>query len=151
MDVDIIESHHEAKIDAPSGTALALARMLAQEGQFLRNQSEEEPLPGTRGGEVGGVGIHSVRMMGRSAHHEVVFGTAGQTLTLRHRHPWARLLYAGSGAGHTPRCRAEGSCGRLGKNPGPLGSGVVASPWRYSTKLSRHYLVTPHMRVLAIR
>ena len=82
--VDIIESHHEAKIDAPSGTALALARMLAQEGQFLRNQPEEEPLPGTRGGEVGGVGIHSVRMMGRSAHHEVVFGTAGQTLTLRH-------------------------------------------------------------------
>ena len=82
--VDIIEIHHEAKIDSPSGTALALAQSLAQENEFLRNRSEKEPLAGTRGGEVNGVGVHSVRMAGRSAHHEVVFGTTGQTFTLRH-------------------------------------------------------------------
>ena len=82
--VDIIEMHHEAKIDSPSGTALALARMLGEGRQFQRNRPEKEPLLGTRGGEVNGIGIHSVRMAGRSAHHEVIFGTAGQTLSLRH-------------------------------------------------------------------
>lgn len=82
--VDIIESHHEAKIDAPSGTALAMAKMLAQEGEFLHNKPEKEPVAGTRGGRIEGVGIHSLRMKGRSAHHEVVFGADGQTLTLRH-------------------------------------------------------------------
>ena len=82
--VDIIEAHHEAKIDAPSGTAIALARGIAQNGQFSRDVPEKETLPGTMGGEFDGVGIHSVRMAGRSAHHEVIFGTAGQTVTLRH-------------------------------------------------------------------
>ena len=81
---DIIEMHHEAKIDAPSGTALAMARAIGQDKQFQRNYPEKEPLPGTRGGEHNGIGIHSVRMAGRSAHHEVIFGTAGQTVTLRH-------------------------------------------------------------------
>ena len=81
---DIIEAHHEAKIDAPSGTALAIARAIAQDKQYERNQPEKEPLPGTRGGEYNGVGIHSVRMAGRIAHHEVIFGTTGQTLILRH-------------------------------------------------------------------
>ena len=82
--VDIIEMHHEAKIDAPSGTALAIARAIAQEGKFKRNLPEKESLPGTRGGEYDGVSVHSVRMAGRSAHHEVVFGIAGETLSLRH-------------------------------------------------------------------
>ena len=82
--VDIIESHHEAKIDAPSGFAMALAQSLGQEKQFDRNITEKENHPGTRGGELNGVTIHSVRMPGRSAHHEVVFGAAGQTVTLRH-------------------------------------------------------------------
>ena len=81
---DIIESHHEAKIDAPSGTALAIARAITQDRQYKRNQPEKEALEGTRGGDYKGVGIHSVRMAGRSAHHEVIFGTAGQTVTLRH-------------------------------------------------------------------
>ena len=81
---DIIEMHHEAKIDAPSGTALAMARAIGQDKRFQRNYPEKEPLPGTRGGERNGIGIHSVRMAGRSAHHEVIFGTAGQTVTLRH-------------------------------------------------------------------
>ena len=82
--VDIIEMHHEAKIDSPSGTALNLAQGLAHLGRFQRKESEREPLPGARGAEVNGVGVHSVRMPGRSAHHEVVFGATGQTFTLRH-------------------------------------------------------------------
>ncbi len=82
--VDIVESHHEAKIDAPSGFAVALAQSLGAGKQFDRSVTEKENLPGTRGGELNGVTIHSVRMPGRSAHHEVVFGAAGQTITLRH-------------------------------------------------------------------
>ena len=82
--VDIIEMHHEAKIDAPSGTALAMARSIAQDKEYQRNYPEREPLPGTRGGEYNGVGVHSVRMAGRNAYHQVIFGTAGQTLTLQH-------------------------------------------------------------------
>ena len=81
---DIIEMHHEAKIDAPSGTALAMARAIALDREYSRNYPEREPLPSTRGGEYNGVGIHSIRMAGRSAHHEIIFGTAGQTLSLRH-------------------------------------------------------------------
>ena len=82
--VDIVESHHENKIDAPSGTAMAIARAVAEAGQYKRNQTEKETLAGARGGEMDGIGVHSIRMAGRSAHHEVVLGTAGQTVTLRH-------------------------------------------------------------------
>ena len=82
--VDIVESHHEMKIDAPSGFSLALAHSLAEQKRFRRNVTERENLPETRGGDVNGVTIHSVRLPGRSAHHEVVFGAAGQTVTLRH-------------------------------------------------------------------
>lgn len=81
---DIFEAHHEAKIDAPSGTALALARTIAGGKRFTRPEPQKEPLPGTRGGDYEGISIHSTRMPGRLAHHEVVFGTAGQTLSLRH-------------------------------------------------------------------
>ena len=82
--VDIVESHHEAKIDAPSGFAMALAKSIGDNNQFTRNQTEKENLPGTRGGEYNGVTIHSVRMAGRSAHHEVIMGIQGQTVSLRH-------------------------------------------------------------------
>ena len=82
--VDIVESHHEMKIDAPSGFSLALANSLAEQKQFSRNVTEKENIPDTRGGNVNGVTVHSVRLPGRSAHHEVVFGAAGQTVTLRH-------------------------------------------------------------------
>ena len=82
--VDIVEAHHEAKIDSPSGFALALAQALGEGRQFTRNVPEKETLPGTRGGEHNGVSIHSIRMPGRSAHHEVIFGAAGQTVSLRH-------------------------------------------------------------------
>ncbi len=81
---EIVEMHHEAKIDSPSGTAMALARAIAQNKEFKHNRPEKEPLPGARGGEYKGISVHSMRMAGRSAHHEVTFGIAGQTLTLRH-------------------------------------------------------------------
>ena len=82
--VEIIESHHEAKIDSPSGFALALMRSLGENKQFIRNQPEKENLANTRGGEYNGISVHSIRMPGKSAHHEVIFGAAGQTVTLRH-------------------------------------------------------------------
>ena len=81
---DIIESHHEGKIDAPSGTALAMARALSELREFNRHNPEIQTVAGTRGGDYRGVGIHSLRQLGRSAHHEVVLGALGQTLTLRH-------------------------------------------------------------------
>ena len=83
---EVVESHHEAKIDAPSGTALSLARSLV-EGRgapFTSVVPEKETLPGTRGGVYEGVNVHSGRMPGRLAHHEVIFGAPGQTLSLVH-------------------------------------------------------------------
>ena len=82
--VDIIEAHHEAKIDSPSGFSIALAKSIGDRKQFTRNYPEKENLPGTRGGEYNGVTIHSIRMPGRSAHHEVIMGAPGQTVSLRH-------------------------------------------------------------------
>ena len=83
---DLIESHHEAKIDAPSGTALSIAQaMIDGRGRpFEQNIAEKQTLSGTRGGELGGINIHSARMPGRVERHEVVFGATGQTLTLIH-------------------------------------------------------------------
>ena len=63
--VDIVEAHHEAKIDAPSGFAYALAQAIGNEKRFTRNYPEKETLEGTRGGEYNGVSIHSIRMPGR--------------------------------------------------------------------------------------
>ena len=83
---ELTEVHHEGKVDAPSGTALAIARAAA-EGKgapFTAIPAEKETLSGTRGGALEGISIHSGRMPGRVAHHELVFGTLGQTLTLRH-------------------------------------------------------------------
>ena len=83
---DLIESHHEAKIDAPSGTALAIAEAMAQGhgSEFDQNIAEKQTLEGTRGGNYKGINIHSARMVGRVARHEVVFGATGQTLTMIH-------------------------------------------------------------------
>ena len=83
---ELTEMHHEAKIDAPSGTALAIARSAVEGkgGSFTATAAEKELIPNTRGGALEGVSIHSARMPGRMAHHELVFGTLGQTLTLRH-------------------------------------------------------------------
>lgn len=83
---EIVERHHEKKVDAPSGTALATARaMLEARGKpFAYPVVQTESLAGTRGGQTGGIGIHSVRLPGLMAHQEVVFGAPGQTLTIRH-------------------------------------------------------------------
>jgi 4-hydroxy-tetrahydrodipicolinate reductase len=83
---DLTEMHHEAKIDAPSGTAIAIAAAAVEGkgGRFVAPAAEKEIIAGTRGGTSSGVTIHSARMPGRVAHHEMVFGALGQTLTIRH-------------------------------------------------------------------
>ena len=84
--VDVVEAHHEMKIDSPSGFSMAIARGMRdqRDSDFQRNEASVHHLPETRGGDIGGAGIHSVRLPGRSAHHEVIFGAAGQTLSIRH-------------------------------------------------------------------
>ena len=84
--VEVIELHHDRKVDSPSGTAVATAQLMreARGADFAHPTSEIEPVPGARGAELGGVGLHSVRLPGLVAHQEVIFGGAGQTLTLRH-------------------------------------------------------------------
>ncbi len=83
---DLTEMHHEAKIDSPSGTALAIANaaLEGKPGGFIAPQSEKELIVGARGATHEGISVHSARMPGRVAHHELVFGTLGQTLTIRH-------------------------------------------------------------------
>lgn len=86
--VEVIEMHHAGKLDAPSGTALATARRLAARRKgtpFAHKKAEKETLPGTRGGEEGGVAVHSVRLPGFVGDQEVIFGLPGQTLTIAHR------------------------------------------------------------------
>ena len=86
--VEVIEMHHATKLDAPSGTALSTARRLAarrKDRPFAYKKAEKETLAGTRGGEEGGVAIHSVRLPGFVADQEVIFGLPGQTLTIAHR------------------------------------------------------------------
>jgi 4-hydroxy-tetrahydrodipicolinate reductase len=84
---EIIELHHDQKVDAPSGTSIATARgMSAARGgkPFARNEPELETIANARAASVDGVTIHSVRLKGLVAHQEVVFGGTGQTLTIRH-------------------------------------------------------------------
>lgn len=83
---EIIEFHHNQKTDAPSGTALATAqRMAAASQEWAQDPTKHEVVPGARGG-VGpaGVRVHAVRMAGMTASQEVILGTAGQTLVIRH-------------------------------------------------------------------
>ena len=82
---EIIELHHDKKVDAPSGTALSTARAMAEaKGKpFLQPAGKGEVLA-SRGQQVDGVTIHSVRLPGLLAHQEVLFGGAGQTLNIRH-------------------------------------------------------------------
>ncbi|MHB8439536.1 MAG: 4-hydroxy-tetrahydrodipicolinate reductase [Acidimicrobiales bacterium] len=88
--VEIIELHHDAKRDAPSGTALstaariAAARRHASSGPWPADPTSTEVVAGTRGGVADGVHVHSVRMAGLVAHQEVIFGARGQSLTIRH-------------------------------------------------------------------
>ncbi|MFB2879211.1 4-hydroxy-tetrahydrodipicolinate reductase [Floridanema aerugineum] len=85
--VEIIELHHNQKADAPSGTAVQTAKLLAELGKTYNPPlvKEEEKLAGARGSLAEeGIRIHSVRLPGLIAHQEVIFGAAGQIYTLRH-------------------------------------------------------------------
>ncbi|TGD87886.1 4-hydroxy-tetrahydrodipicolinate reductase [Mycolicibacterium sp. CH28] len=84
--VEVIELHHPQKADAPSGTATRTARLIAQARKGLRPNPDATStgLPGARGADVDGVPVHSVRLTGLVAHQEVLFGTLGETLTIRH-------------------------------------------------------------------
>ncbi len=83
-DVEIIEQHHDGKADAPSGTALRTAELVAAARRRQPEPPLDESLAGARGADGAGVRIHSVRLPGLVAHQEVVFGAPGQTLTIRH-------------------------------------------------------------------
>lgn len=86
--VEIVELHHPDKADAPSGTAARTAELI---GEARRDAGVPESpdatttsLPGARGAKVDGVSVHAVRLRGLVAHQEVLFGQAGETLTIRH-------------------------------------------------------------------
>jgi 4-hydroxy-tetrahydrodipicolinate reductase len=83
---EIVEMHHDGKLDAPSGSALAAAQAMRQaRGEdFKDTPTHKFTLEGVRGGETGGVRIHSIRLPGLVAHQEIIFGGPGQVLTVRH-------------------------------------------------------------------
>lgn len=85
-DVEIIELHHDQKLDAPSGTAVKTAEMISavREQKQQGHPNEKETLAGARGADFNGMHIHSVRLPGLVAHQQVLFGSEGQTLTIRH-------------------------------------------------------------------
>jgi 4-hydroxy-tetrahydrodipicolinate reductase len=82
---EIIELHHDQKIDAPSGTAVATAqRMAAASQEWAADPTQHEVYPGARGGAgPAGIRVHAVRMRGMVAHQEVILGAQGQSLTIR--------------------------------------------------------------------
>jgi 4-hydroxy-tetrahydrodipicolinate reductase len=86
--VEVIELHHAGKVDAPSGTAVHTAALIAaaraEAGAGPVPDVTTTELPGARGAEVDGIRVHSVRLPGLVAHQEVVLGTTGETLTIRH-------------------------------------------------------------------
>jgi 4-hydroxy-tetrahydrodipicolinate reductase len=83
---EVIELHHPHKADAPSGTAARTARLIAQARKELppNPDATSTGLDGARGADVDGIPVHSVRLAGLVAHQEVLFGTQGETLTIRH-------------------------------------------------------------------
>jgi 4-hydroxy-tetrahydrodipicolinate reductase len=84
--VEVIELHHPNKADAPSGTATRTAQLIAEarKGLSPNPDATSTSLPGARGADVDGIPVHSVRLAGLVAHQEVLFGTQGETLTIRH-------------------------------------------------------------------
>jgi len=83
---EIVELHHDQKADAPSGTAMLTAERMAQApGEWADDPTDTVIVAGVRGGHgPGGIPIHSVRLRGLVAHQEVLLGTAGQSLSIRH-------------------------------------------------------------------
>jgi 4-hydroxy-tetrahydrodipicolinate reductase len=84
--VEVVELHHPQKADAPSGTAARTAKLIAEarKGMSPNPDATSTGLPGARGADVDGIPVHSVRLAGLVAHQEVLFGTQGETLTIRH-------------------------------------------------------------------
>ena len=85
--VEVIELHHPAKVDAPSGTAVRTAELISQARAAAALRTAVDATTGdlaARGGRVGDVPIHSLRIAGLVAHQEVIFGNQGETLTIRH-------------------------------------------------------------------
>jgi 4-hydroxy-tetrahydrodipicolinate reductase len=86
--VEVVELHHPNKVDAPSGTAVRTARLVAaarrEAGLPSSPDATTDALPGARGADVEGVAVHAVRLTGLVAHQEVLMGGPGETLTLRH-------------------------------------------------------------------
>jgi 4-hydroxy-tetrahydrodipicolinate reductase len=83
--VEIIEMHHDGKLDSPSGTALRTAEMLAVNFKPIENtKKSRENIPGARGASHHKIPIHAIRLPGLVAHEQVIFGATGETLTLRH-------------------------------------------------------------------
>ena len=84
--VEIIELHHDQKKDTPSGTAIKTAELISQVRPSKQQGAadEEESIAGARGADFDGMRIHSVRLPGLVAHQEVIFGSQGEGLTLRH-------------------------------------------------------------------
>jgi 4-hydroxy-tetrahydrodipicolinate reductase len=83
---EVIELHHPQKADAPSGTAARTARLIAEARKGLppNPDATSTGMDGARGADVDGIPVHSVRLAGLVAHQEVLFGTQGETLTIRH-------------------------------------------------------------------
>ena len=83
---EIVEIHHDGKADSPSGTAIATAsRMAVAKGEWAPDPTTHEAIVGARGASgPAGIPIHAIRMRGAVANQEVVLGTQGQTLTIRH-------------------------------------------------------------------
>ena len=113
---EIIELHHDAKVDAPSGTAMMTAeRMAAASAQWAPDPTTHEVVPGARGGQgPAGIPVHSVRLRGLVAHQEVLLGTTGQSLTIRHDTLRPDELHARRAAGRqaggrAPRASPSGS------------------------------------------
>jgi 4-hydroxy-tetrahydrodipicolinate reductase len=86
--IEIVEMHHPAKVDAPSGTALQTAQVVAEAraaaGLGPMPDATKDEMAGARGTEISGVRVHSLRAAGLVAHQEVLLGTTGETLTVRH-------------------------------------------------------------------
>lgn len=84
---EVIELHHPNKLDAPSGTAIHTAQGIAaarkEAGMDAQPDATEQALEGSRGASVDGIPVHAVRMSGMVAHEQVIFGTQGQTLTIK--------------------------------------------------------------------
>ena len=82
---EVIELHHDGKVDAPSGTAIKTANLIAEaRTSSPQTNAEKEIIPGARGANAEGIHIHSVRLPGLVAHQQVLFGGQSQTLTIRH-------------------------------------------------------------------